>query len=372
MRTHLIALSTFAALATTGISTAETNHQAATAKSPSPGDLTATRCLTCHGDLVAGKPRLAPPFAMVKMHYQSLDEAEFVKTVSAWIKEPEKHKSKMPGAINRFGLMPPPGCSDAEAAVIAKHIFHTNFPMPGRGGKGRKSGQGGGGCGPNTSAAPKTGATCGEGCGPSVSAAPKAEGAGMTSVTAATKTEECCGPTASTAPKADDHCAPTEAVASETATAASQTEECCGPAKSDASKNVEHAATEQDATAVSAAEPAEKTAPAAPVVPKRPVPPTMMNHLRNLENDLTKFENTATADHADLAKRIEKNLNLVISSCTMEGEDHEVLHDWLMPFLKLTKEHAKSTAPAVQTKKVDEMRVGITTFHERFERAPQP
>lgn len=172
---NLIALPLLGIISTTGIIAAETDKQAPSPEtrieeSPSPAELTATRCLICHGNNQTGTQRLAPPFAMVKMHYQSLDEKAFIKTVSAWIKAPDKQKSRMPGAINRFGLMPAFPYPDAEIAAIAKYVYATNFPMPGGGGQG----MGGMDCAPETSTAPDAK----PGCVPGKCAAPKAAGSG--------------------------------------------------------------------------------------------------------------------------------------------------------------------------------------------------
>lgn len=272
----------------------------------------------CHGDNQAGQQRLAPPFAMVKMHYQNLDEKTFIKTVSAWVKEPEKQKSKMPGAINRFGLMPSFAFPEAEVTAIAKYVFDTDFQMPGYGGGGGrmgqgKGGQGGGACGSGTDAGAKSGAGCGEGCEPGKSSVNK---------TAAGSCNTC------EMPKEDTTTASAEA-----------------PGKPDS----------------------ETTA-----TKKWPVPPVMTSHIQKLEKDLAGFENKTPGDHAELAKRIKENLKQLISSCTMEGEAHNALHEWLMPFRELAKQHAESSDPAVQIEKIREMRRAFRAFHEQFEPAPQP
>lgn len=323
-RTHLIALPVFSVIATIGIANAETGKQAPTSKtrmektlSPSPAELTATRCLTCHGNNQAGQQRLAPPFAMVKMHYQSLDKKTFIKTVSAWIKEPDKQKSKMPGAINRFGLMPVTGCSETEAAIIAKYVYDTDFQMPGHGGKGMRQGPGGKGRSPGKKAATNTEGGCSAGCG------------------------EGCEPDNGDALQTQGSCG-----------------NACSAGKADAK--------------ASAAEPIEKTTPTALPSPKSEVPAPMMIHLRNLENEVIAFEARASAEHVDLAKHIDHHLNQVISSCTMEGKDHDALHEWLVPFRELAKQHAESTDTTARTGNVHEMRRAFTTFHEQFEPAPQP
>lgn len=144
-KTYLIALGAIASLGTLAAgatpATPAPEPQAEPAATPSPAELIATRCLICHGNPTAGNRRLAPPFRMVKMHYDDLDEAAFVKAVSAWVKQPDKAKSRMPGAIRNFGLMPPQPHPEAEISAIATYLYRTDFPMPGRGGGGMGRGR---------------------------------------------------------------------------------------------------------------------------------------------------------------------------------------------------------------------------------------
>lgn len=159
LKTNLIAILILGAVAVTGIVTAEQEKQASTPESrvekqQSPAELTSARCLVCHGNTHRGQGRLAPPFAMVKSHYQSLDEDAFIKTVSDWVKAPDKQKSRMPGAVRRFGLMPALAYPEDEVTAIAKYIYKTDFIMPGR--RGRAAGQDkDNGCTPGKSPMPK-------------------------------------------------------------------------------------------------------------------------------------------------------------------------------------------------------------------------
>lgn len=268
--TALFIMPAFCVVATIGTVTAETDEPllispAAAAASQSPAELTAARCLICHGNVVPGKGPLAPPFKMVKMHYGSLDEEAFVKAVSSWVKAPDKAKSKLPAmAIDRFGIMPALGYPEAEVTAIAHYIYQTDIPMPGH---------------------------------------------GQSGAIAADKPAEGC---------ADD----------------------CGPGGN--------------------------------ITPKWPIPAEMMTHLQGLDKDIGTFESSVSEDHANLAKRTGKHLTTLISSCTMEGDAHTTLHEWLVPFRELAKQHAEAADPAAQQQKVLEMRRSFTAFHERFEAVPQP
>lgn len=121
----------------------------------------------------------------------------------------------------------------------------------------------------------------------------------------------------------------------------------------------------------SATEKAEEAVPAAPAK-KWLVPAAMSVHVRNLEKSIASFESEKAADHAALAISIDKDLKQMIASCTMAGEAHETLHDWLAPFLELATEYANATELAVQKEKIVAMRGAFSTFHEKFELSPAP
>lgn len=97
------------------------------------------------------------------------------------------------------------------------------------------------------------------------------------------------------------------------------------------------------------------------------MPESMMQHMRNLEQDVRALESSAEKDHAALAAKIDEHTTHLISSCTMDGKAHDALHNWLMPFLQLNKGYA--AAPDAETKsgKFKEIQDSLNVFHDRFE-----
>ena len=90
-------------------------------------------CESCHGTKARGPDRLAPPMVAVKNHYLSehQGEGEFVAAIENWLKKPDQGKTLMPGAIQKFGVMPPLELETAERQTLAKYIYDTDFQMPG-------------------------------------------------------------------------------------------------------------------------------------------------------------------------------------------------------------------------------------------------
>ncbi len=66
-------------------------------------------CGSCHGQSQSANGRIAPPMVAVKDHYLRVhaDKVSFVSALSGWVLERSADMSLMPGAISRFGLMPP-------------------------------------------------------------------------------------------------------------------------------------------------------------------------------------------------------------------------------------------------------------------------
>jgi len=92
-------------------------------------------CAVCHGVAAGGMDmtkRIAPPIAAVRMHYIDTypDESSFVEAVSSWVAKQENSRSLMPGAIQKFKIMPPLAVSEEDAKKIAAYIFAGDIETP--------------------------------------------------------------------------------------------------------------------------------------------------------------------------------------------------------------------------------------------------
>lgn len=90
-------------------------------------------CRSCHGQSQSVGGREAPPMVAVKDHYLRVhaDKAAFVSALSGWVLARSVEKSLMPGAISRFGLMPPLTISEQDLAAIAEFVFEEPMEKPG-------------------------------------------------------------------------------------------------------------------------------------------------------------------------------------------------------------------------------------------------
>lgn len=88
-------------------------------------------CFDCHNAVQPNPDMIAPPIFAAKNHYADLTaQGDFVAAVSAFLLDPQETTARMPGAIDKFGLMPPPGVTEAEAIAVAEYLFATDFSLP--------------------------------------------------------------------------------------------------------------------------------------------------------------------------------------------------------------------------------------------------
>ena len=94
------------------------------------GSLMMKLCASCH--VLEGKPTIAPPIFAVKIHvkraYTSRDA--FVQQIVDWVEEPDEAITLMPGAVNRFGLMPKLSYKIEDVRKVAEYIYDTEFKVP--------------------------------------------------------------------------------------------------------------------------------------------------------------------------------------------------------------------------------------------------
>jgi hypothetical protein len=113
-------------------------------------ELLEKECYTCHNPKTPHQELIAPPMIAIKRHYlkETTSRDEFVKEIMTWVKDPNKENSKMPGALNKFGIMPYQTFPDETILQIAEYLYDNEIETPdwfqnrmGRG-KGKGKGQG--------------------------------------------------------------------------------------------------------------------------------------------------------------------------------------------------------------------------------------
>lgn len=89
-------------------------------------------CYACHNPSTGQNQRIAPPMIAVKKHYisSSITKEQFISDIQEWVKNPSEEKSKMPGAIRNFGLMPYAPFPEETISQIADYIYDFNIEQP--------------------------------------------------------------------------------------------------------------------------------------------------------------------------------------------------------------------------------------------------
>ncbi|WP_397363028.1 DUF3365 domain-containing protein [Olleya sp. R77988] len=91
-----------------------------------------TNCYTCHSPSATQEDRIGPPMIAIKKHYIDSDTSkeDFVKSMQAWIKNPNAEDAKMFGAVKRFGVMPKQLFPEQTIAEIADYMFDFKIDQP--------------------------------------------------------------------------------------------------------------------------------------------------------------------------------------------------------------------------------------------------
>lgn len=95
-------------------------------------ELMQQKCYICHTERPDPSMRgqmIAPPMLNVKEHYKPSypDKDEFIDAMVAFIRNPSKEKTLMPGAVQKFNLMPKLIYDDTELRLIAEAIYEHDF-----------------------------------------------------------------------------------------------------------------------------------------------------------------------------------------------------------------------------------------------------
>ena len=86
------------------------------------------QCFSCHNTQNSDN-MLAPPMQRVKDHYlnDETSREEFIKDIVEWCKNPTEDKSLMPGARQKFGLMPKQNFDLFEIEIIAGYLYENDI-----------------------------------------------------------------------------------------------------------------------------------------------------------------------------------------------------------------------------------------------------
>ncbi len=93
----------------------------------------------------------------------------------------------------------------------------------------------------------------------------------------------------------------------------------------------------------------------------------MLTHIRNMENDVVSFSKVEQKDYKSLSEKLQSNIDLLTSNCTMKGKAHDELHKWLLPYIDLVKELSEAKDETEASKHFENIQISFTTFNQYFQ-----
>ena len=93
----------------------------------------------------------------------------------------------------------------------------------------------------------------------------------------------------------------------------------------------------------------------------------MITHIRNMENDVISFAKVEQKDYKSLSEKLQSNIDLLTSNCTMKGKAHDELHKWLLPYIDLVKELSEAKDETEAEKQFQNIQTSFTAFNQYFQ-----
>lgn len=93
----------------------------------------------------------------------------------------------------------------------------------------------------------------------------------------------------------------------------------------------------------------------------------MLNHIRHMENDVVSFAKEVQKDYKSLSDKLQSNIDLLTSNCTMKGKAHDKLHKWLLPYIDMIEELSEAKDETEALEKFEKIQNSFTTFNQYFQ-----
>jgi hypothetical protein len=95
--------------------------------------------------------------------------------------------------------------------------------------------------------------------------------------------------------------------------------------------------------------------------------PEMLVLVQSMEKDINGFSATKLEDYQAFGENLDGRVNELTSSCTMEGQAHDELHKWLMPFIHQIKHLKDAENEADAKESLANLKESLVTFNQYFE-----
>ncbi len=93
----------------------------------------------------------------------------------------------------------------------------------------------------------------------------------------------------------------------------------------------------------------------------------MMPPILAMEKNINAFATANQKDYKSLAKKLQINIDVLTSNCTMKGKAHDELHKWLLPYIDLVDELAKAKTDEESSEIFSNIQLSYKTFNHYFQ-----
>lgn len=93
----------------------------------------------------------------------------------------------------------------------------------------------------------------------------------------------------------------------------------------------------------------------------------MITHIRNMENDVISFDKGEQKEYQLLSEKLQSNIDLLASNCTMKGKAHDELHKWLLPYIDTVRELSEAKDETGASEQFEKIQVSFTIFNQYFQ-----
>ncbi len=93
----------------------------------------------------------------------------------------------------------------------------------------------------------------------------------------------------------------------------------------------------------------------------------MLVYIRNMESDILDFSNTDQKDFNILTEKLQSNIDLLTSNCTMKGDAHDALHKWLLPYIEIVNTLSETKNATEASTQFENIQTSFSTFNQYFQ-----
>ena len=93
----------------------------------------------------------------------------------------------------------------------------------------------------------------------------------------------------------------------------------------------------------------------------------MMKYLKAMENEINTFSDGELKDFKQLSDNLLLNIDSLTSNCTMQGQAHDELHKWLVPYIETVNEFSELKDQTAKEETILLLQNSYVTFNNYFQ-----